>query len=93
MENFYNCLETVGIDNFDATFDQFLHIIKTKIDQHAPLKKYSRKQRRLKEKPWITKAILKSIKNKQKLYISYFMHSDPESKLYFKKYANLLTRI
>ena len=89
LENFCNCLETLNIDNFD----QLLLIIKTKIDQLAPLKKYSRKQRRLKQKPWITKAILRSIINKQKLYISYFIHGDPESKLYFKKYANLLTQI
>ena len=60
---------------------------------HAPLKQYSRKQRRLRHKPWITKAILKSLKHKQKLYFSHFINGNDVSKQYYKKYSNLLTRI
>ena len=60
---------------------------------HAPLKQYSRKQRRLRQKPWITKAILKSLKHKQKLYSSQFINGNDVSKQYYKKYSNLLTRI
>ena len=58
----------VNQSNFDVLFNQMLHIIKNTINVHAPLRKYSRKQRRLKTKPWITKAILKSVKHKQKPY-------------------------
>ena len=43
----------------------FIEIVKSKIDNHAPLKKLSREQRRLKLKPWITQGILTSIKRKQ----------------------------
>ena len=39
--------------------------IKNTIDLHAPLRQYSRRQRRLRQKPWVTKAILKSVKHKQ----------------------------
>ena len=61
---------------------------------HAPLKQYSRKQRRLRQKPWITKAILKSLKHKQKLYSSHFINGNDVSKQYYKKNKrNLLTRI
>ena len=60
---------------------------------HAPLKQYSRKQRRLRQKPWITKAILKSLKQKQKLYSSHFINGNNVSKQYYKKYSSLLTRI
>ena len=60
---------------------------------HAPLRQYSRKQHRLRQKPWITKAILKSVKHKQKLYSSHFINRNDVSKQYYKIYSNLLTRI
>ena len=57
---------------------------------HAPLGKYVRKQRRLRQKPWITKAIPKSVKHKQSFY---FINGNDVSKQYYKKYSTLLTRI
>ena len=86
--------DDVDHSNFDVglLFDRFLRTIKNKIDLHAPLKQYSRKQRRLRQKPWITKAILKSLKHKQKLYSSHFINGNDVSKQYCKKYSNLLTR-
>ena len=52
--------------NFNHRFRDFIEIVKSKIDKHAPLKKLTRKQRKLKCKPWITRGILTSIKRKQK---------------------------
>ena len=55
--------DDVDHSNFYVLFDRFLRTIKNAIDLHAPLKQYSRKQLRLRQKPWITKAILKSLKH------------------------------
>ena len=85
--------DDVDHSNFDVLFDRFLRTLKNKIDLHAPSKQYSRKQGRLRQKPWITKAILKSLKHKQKLYSSNFINGNDVSKQYYKKYSNLLTRI
>ena len=90
---------TFGIDtvvdqsNFDVLFDQMLQIIKNTLNVHAPLRKYSRKQRRLKTKHWITKAILKSVKHKQKLHTSHFINGNDELKQYYKRYSYILARI
>ena len=43
-------------DNIKSVFDDFINIVKNTIDTHAPLKVLSRKQRKLKLKPWLPKA-------------------------------------
>ena len=53
----------------------------------------SRKQLRLYNKPWITRGILVSIKNKQRLYQSHFLNSTPYTIGFFKQYANKLKRV
>ena len=54
-----------------------------------PLKKASRKQRRFK-KPWLTKALLKSIKTKNKLYKKYLQVPTVDNSLLYKRYKNKL---
>ena len=49
-------------------YNNFIHIFKEVINKHAPIKKLSRKESKLYNKPWITKGILKSIKYKNILY-------------------------
>ena len=44
-------------------------------------------------KPWLTKAILKSIKTKNKLYTKCYKQNKPELIAYYKKYLNKLTFI
>ena len=53
----------------------------------------SRKQLKLKLKPWITKGLLVSIKHKQQLYKTHFVNGNSEQKKFYKKYANKLNRI
>ena len=50
-------------DMYNAFHTTFLQII----DENAPYKTLSKSERKLKEKPWITKSILQSIKIKNKL--------------------------
>ena len=48
-------------------FNKFVDIFSKTLEKHAPLKKASRKQLKLQQKPWITKAILISIKKKEQI--------------------------
>ena len=52
----------------NALFDKFFDTFSCTLDKLAPLKKASRKQKKLLQKPWIAKAILNSIKKKSNLY-------------------------
>ena len=63
------------------------------LNKHAPLQKLSRKEKRLSEKPWISKSILKSIKTKNRLFRIHYRSSDPNKKLMYRKYLNKLTHI
>jgi hypothetical protein len=49
-------------------FDLFYSKTTDIIDKHIPVKELSRKEIKLKSKPWITQAIQKSINTKNKLY-------------------------
>ena len=64
-----------GIDeltefNFDATFDAFVSVVHSVIKNHAPLKRLSRKEQKLKRKPWITKDIYAMIRRKNIMHIN-----------------------
>ena len=67
------------------------------LDRHAPMRPMSRKEKRLTDKPWITKGILISIKTKNRLYKKYFKnkndHTDNPKREFYKKYLNKLTHI
>ena len=67
-----------------AAFDKFIEIKKSTINAHAPLKIASRKQRKLLSKPWLTKGIQISIRNKKKLHQSFCVGGNAEQKLYYK---------
>ena len=81
------------IRELSAAFDKFIEILKSTINAHAPLKIASRKQRKLLSKPWLTKGIQISIRNKKKLHQSFYVGGNAEQKLYYKKYANKLTKV
>ena len=84
-------------DDVDKSFETFFSTIKSIIDRHAPLKKMSLKERKLKLKPWLTKGILTSINNKSKTYRKYCRAKDQnrEHELHtrFKQYRNSLNNI
>ena len=76
MSNGYNVLqviETPGTTSDPSIiFDRFYSSILEVIDQHIPVKQMSRKELKLKSKPWITSAIKKSILVKNKLHKKFF---------------------
>ena len=49
-----------------SLFESFITTVNSVIAEHAPLKKISVKERKLRAKPWITKGILTSINTKTK---------------------------
>ena len=52
----------------DEQFERFFDIFNITLSKHAPLRRKSRKEKKLNSKPWITKGILISTKTKNKLY-------------------------
>ena len=89
---FFENLE-VNAENLNAALDQFYPLITETINHHAPLRKLSRKQKRLSLKPQITKGLLISIKNKQKMYKTHHLNCTKAQKYLYKLYANKLTKI
>ena len=84
---------TVTHQKIDECFSRLVKSISDVIDIHAPIIIASRKQRRLQQNPWLTKGLLISIKNKQKLFKTCFLQGNDFQKNFYKKYANKLTRI
>ena len=93
MNEFKNCLGCINANNFNFIFDDFIKRIRLIIDFYAPLRQISRRQKRLRAKPWLTKGLLASIKYKQKLYRSHFLSNDVDKKTYYKQYSNKLNKI
>ena len=81
-------------DNYtvDEQFERFLDIFNITLSKHAPLRRKSRKEKKLNSKPWITKGILISSKAKNKLYIANLKGSANDVQLY-KTYRNKLTHV
>ena len=69
--NSYFCNATPN--SFDKLFTDFVVVIISTIEQHAPLKKILHKRGKLQAKPWIAKDILKSIQQKRKCIIAIFL--------------------
>ena len=73
--------------------EQFISLFKSVVDKHATIKRASCKKHKLLKKPWITKGILISIKNEQKMYKNNFLNGNDAQKLLFKTYSNKLTKV
>ena len=83
-----------GKNDVNYSLNKLLTIYDAILDRHAPIKKISNREIKLRTKPWITKGILTSIKIKNKLYKKYCRAKDELRKvnlLYsFKSYRNLI---
>ena len=63
LQTFLSNQARITSDTCENAFDTFYSLILQTVNQHAPFKKLTRKQKRLNSKPWITKGLLNSIKN------------------------------
>ena len=48
-------------------------------DKHVPLRKQTNKQIKQLAKPWLIKAVLNLIKQRQKLFATHFLSNDPKN--------------
>ena len=84
-------------EDVEKSFETFFNTIKSIIHRYAPLKKMSLKECKLKLKPWLTKAILTSVNNKNKTYRKYYREKGQNRKhelhTLFKQYRNSLNNI
>ena len=60
-------------DNVNDSFNGFVNLLRSIIDDHAPLKRLSRRQQKLRSKPWLTKGIHISIRNRRILFRPLFL--------------------
>ena len=88
-----NILQISHDPDVNTLFNKFINIFNSVIDKHAPFKYLSRKQTKLKHKPWISKGILKSTKIKNKLYKASLKYRNPVTAYLYRNYSNKLTRI
>ena len=93
VNRFVSTLEEITETNFDNCFNDFVATIQKVIDKHAPVKKISRKQQKLKSKPWITNGIYVSIRHKNRMHKTHYIRGDEIMKKKYKMYANKLTKI
>ena len=63
------------------------------LNKHAHCRCMSRREKKLNEKPWITRGILKSIKTKNRLFKFCYKCLDSNKIEFYKKYRNKLTHI
>jgi len=63
--------------NIHQRFDTLVSTLKNLLDKHAPLIRQSRRERKLAQKPWITKAIVFSICHKNRLFSKIFKNRTP----------------
>ena len=62
--------------DLDLSYKKFLDKITKLLDIHAPVKKLSHKEKKSLSKPWLTKGILQSIKQKNVLYRKFIRTKD-----------------
>ena len=84
---------SVTRESLDDSFSKLVQTLSKVIEKHAPLQKASRKQKRIMQKPWLTKGLLTSIKNKQKLHKNFYTNGNNFEKSFYKQYANKLKRV
>ena len=80
-------------ENVNQSMNAFAETLQLISDKHAPVRKLSNRTQKQSRKPWITPAILKSIKKRQKLFSTHFLSNDPNKVSEYKKYNNKLNKI
>ena len=73
-------------------FEEFVKLFTDTVNFHAPRRRATRKEKKLKSKPWLTQGLLKSIKLKNKMYKQFLMHPSNYQFDKYKKYRNVLNR-
>ena len=81
LKIYFDNLEHINKNNINEVCENFVQLIKDEIENFAPLTNLLRKQKKLVKNPWITKGIWTSIKNKQRLYKTWFLEGNSYERL------------
>lgn len=76
--------------NLDEKLREAINTLNKIVDKHAPIKLASQSKQKQLNKSWLTEAILKSIKRKQKMYHTHFLSNDSQKKKEYKCYTAIL---
>ena len=86
-----DCIDWSNLDGYNdpkICYSKFLERYTKTYEKHYPLKKL--KRRLHPRRPWISQRLLKSIKQKNKLYKRYLSNPFPQKELIYKTYKNKL---
>ena len=91
LENKLNNLFVNNTLSVNELFDKFLALFADVVNDFAPIRKATRKEKKLKQKPWITKNLLKCILTKNKMYNDLPVNRNSLDKVEsYKRYRNVL---
>ena len=81
--------------NTNTSVSNFYFKIETLLDEMAPVKKLTKKEMGLRQRPWITPDIMTAINERNKLYKEFLEDKHPDSKIdkhnSYKTKRNLVT--
>lgn len=99
-DEFRNDLKTVSFESIyidhdvNKSFENFYNKIDYLLDEHAPYKRITQREKRLQLKPWITKSIKNDMLKRNKLFKKYCQIEQPDRKLIaFNKYKLLRNEV
>ena len=84
--------QIVGED-VNESMNNVISVLQSLSDKHAPVKKLSSKTMKQSAKPWLSNAILNSIKRRQQLFKTHFLSKDFNKVQFYKTYNNKLNRV
>ena len=94
MQSLSKTLKTIEFsDNVNDSFNSFHKCLINTLDKHAPLKNITRKEAKLKLKPWLTTGILKSIQIKNATYKKFIRTKDNFLYIRYKHYRNRIDKL
>ena len=88
-----NILTDSNISSPHELYDKFVSKFENVVDQFAPMRKASRKENKLRCRPWLTRGLLKSIRIKNKMHNNLREKPDTSQSHKYKIYRNLLNRL
>ena len=74
--------------NVNNKFDRFLKDLNTLTNKHAPIKRRSRKEMKLKDKPWINNRMLKMMRIRDRILQKLKKQQTPDNLKLYKKFRN-----
>ena len=88
-----NILIDSNISSSHELYDKFVTKFENVVDKFTPMRKASKKENKLRCRPWLTRGLLKLIRIKNKMYNNFRKKPDTSQNHKYKIYRNLLNRL